>query len=80
MKWRYQFLGDHVHVTVFCNGANCGKLVFRNESKEWGDLFRNLKNKIEFEQVLSKEEVMNKTEAAFSKNSLYQGKLDDWRW
>lgn len=31
MTWYYQQIGIHTRVRVFCNGAFCGKLVFRND-------------------------------------------------
>jgi hypothetical protein len=31
LKWYYKIMGGHTHVRVFCNGAKCGDLVFRNE-------------------------------------------------
>lgn len=34
MKWRYKIVGAHVHVDVFMNGANCGRLIFRIEEFE----------------------------------------------
>lgn len=34
MKWRYKILGAHVHVDVFINGANAGRLIFRIEEFE----------------------------------------------
>lgn len=39
MNWHYKVLGTHTHVRVFVNGANCGKLVFRNE--EFIQLYQN---------------------------------------
>ncbi len=30
MNWYYTVKGNHTHVRVFCNGANCGALVFAN--------------------------------------------------
>lgn len=31
IQWYWRVRGDHTHVRVFCNGARCGELVFRNE-------------------------------------------------
>lgn len=34
MNWDFEVRGNHVHVTVFMNGANCGKLCFRHDEFE----------------------------------------------
>lgn len=31
MKWNYILSGEHVHVTVYINGALSGKLTFRQD-------------------------------------------------
>lgn len=31
MKWYYKSIGTHTSVRIYCRGAFCGKLTFRNE-------------------------------------------------
>lgn len=46
MRWRYVRKGDHIHVRVFMNGANCGQLTFRLE--EFQDIQNELAHQIDF--------------------------------
>lgn len=50
MKWRYQIKGAHVHVDVFVNGANAGRLIFRIEEFEEIRRESNKIRLIQFEQ------------------------------
>lgn len=55
MKWYYEQRGEHTHVRVFVNGANCGHLVFRNG--EFEEIFkRNVRIEFLSEQELRDED------------------------
>lgn len=48
MKWLWRELGGHTHVDIFMNGANCGRLTFRNEE------FAQLRMRIALEHGVGK--------------------------